>query len=684
MANLATNPQTGETVFYDGKSWQPAKIAENPQTGERVAWDGQAWKPLKGQADMTADAVGAAVKGAGRPAETSVDNMLANFLQGATFGYGDEIVAGGRDLFGLENYDQALAGHRGLVKEGQDASPTGAFLANLAGGLAVPGIGFGKAMQAGTALGKFGGLAAAGAATGGLTGFGLGEGGFDNRLGDAARGAAIGGIAAPVVVGTANVLGRGYDALMDVTGLGGAGRAETLANRKILQSLERVVKDPVTGAPLASGLGPDDALKAIEGMRATGSDPALAYLGEMPARQTASAARVPGKGAEIAADFVESQQAGQGSRMASVFEDVFGTNKSASSFLDDLNKTQKAAAKPLYAAADPVPLPLAQAVNIGTDEAPRMVALNDLMQFDDFKSALQRGIRISTLEDGAPKIAWDPASGTIPTRMVDLVKKGLDADIAAALRNDPVMARALIGFKKQLLAVVDNLNPKYGEARAVWAGAMELEDALTAGRKALGTAPEELGNIFRGLTPSQQPAFRVGIMDALKETISKSGDGRNKVLALFGSPRARAQLEAVLGPDDFARLTQYMGIEKVASKVRGKISGGSITAERLADDSAQGKNPVDLLVSAIANPKGALGYLGRKAAGYTRGLNEKTAANIVGKMTETDPAKLRGIIDLLKEFGVKDAARMANPLRQGMTYGVGVGGVAAPMGLLNN
>jgi len=125
-----------------------------------------------------------------------------------------------------------------------------------------------------------------------------------------------------------------------------------------------------------------------------------------------------------------------------------------------------------------------------------------------------------------------------------------------------------------------------------------------------------------------------------------------------------------------------MGFEKIMSKALKKISAGSITSERLADDADQKKGVVDFLATALTSPRHALGNLSRKAIGYTQGLNENTAANIVAKMTETDPVRLRAIIDLLNSFAEKDAARMANPLRQGMTYGVGLGGIGAPAALL--
>lgn len=624
---------------------------------------------------VVADAVRGA--GPGSVAQKKIEGALSpgNFgeavAQGASFGLSDEISSFLASLSG-KDYDTELKASRDRMADYRKRNPLAAFGGELLGGIAVPGIGFSQAMKAGSTLGKAAGLAGAGALAGGMTGFGTGEGGLENRLGGAGKGALIGAVAAPAIVGGANLVGKGVSALLDVTGLGGAGRAETLANRKILQALER------------AGLSTDDAMKAMQEMQDAGTTPALMDLGQNPARLTASAARVPGQGVEIAADFVESRQLAQGERVANVVDDIFGTNKSAASFIDEINDTQRLAAKPLYAEADVVPLRIDQQVNIGTPEAPRMVSLSDFMQFDDFKNALKRGLRISTLENGAPKVALNPAGNEVPTRLIDLAKKGLDADIAAAMRNDPALARALVRFKGDLLKLVDNLNPKYAEARQVWAGAMELEDAVKAGGEAITKRldPEGLARIYGGLSPSERPAFRIGVVDALKKVIGEGGDGRNKVLALFGTPNARDRLAAVLGEDEFARLAKFMGFEKAMSKAQGKIAGNSLTAERMADDAGLNKGAVDLLTTAITNPKGAVGNLIRKGIGYTQGLNEQSASSIVKKMTETDPTKLRAILDMLKQFGIQDAARLASPLRSGTTYGVGIGGVGLP-GLLS-
>jgi hypothetical protein len=126
MGNLATNPQTGETLFYDGTTWAPAKIAENPQTGERMAWDGSAWQPLQRPADAVASAVGGAVRGAGDAApidpvdeatrvfSSANEKWIAPALGGLSDLVGNTLYAPINKLFGTD----LKADLTGIVREG--------------------------------------------------------------------------------------------------------------------------------------------------------------------------------------------------------------------------------------------------------------------------------------------------------------------------------------------------------------------------------------------------------------------------------------------------------------------------------------------------------------------------------------------------------------------------------------
>lgn len=139
-------------------------------------------------------------------------------LQGATFGFGDEIVGGGASLLTGRSYETELQRERARLSKGRDAYPGTSVMSELAGAVALP-VGAVGPMTAGTKLAPYIGTtgarlvngagtlaksAAVGGAMGGVYGFGSGEGSYDKRVESAQSGAAIGGLAGAA----APILGR--------------------------------------------------------------------------------------------------------------------------------------------------------------------------------------------------------------------------------------------------------------------------------------------------------------------------------------------------------------------------------------------------------------------------------------------------------------------------------------------
>jgi len=181
--------------------WRPAQTSINSQTGTKLMQDAAdgTWHPLPGQGPS---AVGAGLRGV---------------VQGATFGFGDEVRAGtdalvqgvgnlfrgseGRPTMG-EAYDKSLAASREQQQLDQSEHPYASTAGQIVGGVGSTVAG-GAALGAGRAalgVGRLitnpvGRAAITGATTGGVTGFGEGEGGLANRATGAAEGAALGGVA---------------------------------------------------------------------------------------------------------------------------------------------------------------------------------------------------------------------------------------------------------------------------------------------------------------------------------------------------------------------------------------------------------------------------------------------------------------------------------------------------------
>lgn len=122
---------------------------------------------------------------------------------------GDEAAAAADSLVGRGSYDERLQHHRGQEAALREQNPAVAFAAEVAPAM-IPGAGGMKLAQAaGKTVGRLGAGAAIGAGSGALYGFAEGEGGANERLGNAAKTAALGGafgaIAPKVIDGLAGI-----------------------------------------------------------------------------------------------------------------------------------------------------------------------------------------------------------------------------------------------------------------------------------------------------------------------------------------------------------------------------------------------------------------------------------------------------------------------------------------------
>ena len=117
--------------------------------------------------------------------------MVQGGTQGATLGFGDEIVAGAMSLSPNWTYDEALKGARGELDAARMTRPGTTTTAEIATALAMPAAGFKSSGKLGIDMLKG---AATGAGLSGVYGFGAGEGGFEERATDAGKSAVVGAL----------------------------------------------------------------------------------------------------------------------------------------------------------------------------------------------------------------------------------------------------------------------------------------------------------------------------------------------------------------------------------------------------------------------------------------------------------------------------------------------------------
>lgn len=203
----------GRTVTIDTDDPQAAIAA-----GRKIASQGQAKEISIGDIGRAVPRLIGGVLSFGMSERGVIDPVVRQAAKGASFGFSDEVAAGGDAAIGHlvgrgsqapnfgQRYDENLTRERGQDKAYAEANPEIAIPAQMAGGVAgflgaAPAAALRVPATVGAAIRQG---AVVGGGAGAVSGFGEGEGGVLPRLEEAAKGGAIGaatGAAVPLAVG---------------------------------------------------------------------------------------------------------------------------------------------------------------------------------------------------------------------------------------------------------------------------------------------------------------------------------------------------------------------------------------------------------------------------------------------------------------------------------------------------
>lgn len=566
--------------------------------------------------------------------------------QGMLFGAFDEFGAGVSALTGQTDFDTALEILRSGEQEFRQDNPKTAFGLEVGGGLAtaalaaplVAGTAPVAAASALPAVARFG---AAGAAAGGISGFNTGEGGFQNRLGSAVRGAAFGG-----ALGVALPL---------------AGKAAASALDPVITKVDRVTRaavERIQAALRRDGITPKQAANEL---RLLGINATLADVAGENTRGLARAAQsIPSRARETGRAVLDARQAGQSARVS---EEINQTLRSGTDYRDTLEgliASRRASARTLYDEAY-------------AQDIPFTVELQALFGRPALKNAWTRAQTIAQNEGiDLPEVFLRDASGELtlntavaPTmQAIDFIKRGLD-DIVERERN-PItgaiigdVARGVDTVRKSLLEIVDQLNPAYKQARAVYAGDSASLSALRQGREfgqAIGrigreaTDPEQIAENLAKMSEGERAFFRDGLAKGLIDLIDQAPDTADDIKRIIGSQIRRGRLrEAFPDTKTFTRFMSALTREAQFFRTRQDVLSNSVT-QRLAAEQA------DLLT----NTPGALNNPLRG------GLTESTgraATALVNQFRKPNPEVISRLGDLMFAQG-SDAGLAAALIRR--------------------
>jgi hypothetical protein len=504
--------------------------------------------------------------------------------------------------------------------------------------------------------------AGASAVTGALTGAlgGAGAAGVGERVAGAQAGGTFGGLVGGAVPAVSKGVGMVGSKVVDVTSgipvLQQAGKAVGLAtgqsidyaNRAKAKLLEALYRDKVSPADL-------------EKMIAAATKPVgiVDIAGENVKSLADVAQKYPSTARQTAKTALEERAAGQGERIQGDISKYLGGFTDPFEYTTAIAQRQKQVSTPLYQ----------KAYSYGEVTDPNVLKYLELPQF---KTAAKEA-QILLAAEGR---TVDMSRPTVET--LDNIKRGLDALIEKETDSFGKVSKLGTIYKNkknEFLSELDAAVPDFGRARAAFAGEAELLDATKLGKDFYKQTASEANRTFAKLSPSEQEAYKVGALDAVKEKITTAKDTADIRKRIFGSPAERSRVSSLF-PDDatFKQFEKDMMTESLMRKTQEKILGNSATFERQI--AGQGLEAEPSFIGQLIEQgplRGTLGYL--KAQG--QGVAGQTAEELGPMLFKLgDP---RANIETLKALSAYEKYLLEQEARKA----AGLTGASTMTGLLN-
>lgn len=467
----------------------------------------------------------------------------------------------------------------------------------------------------------------------------------DGDLGDAAKGAGLGGI----IGGAVPIVGAGIGAGVRAAKAAASPATQALANRI---RPEGQAADLTLKALQRDGISIDEAGQKLAVMQKTAPDAVLADVGGSNIRGLArGVVNTPGPQREVVQSFIEARNLAQPQRITEMVSSVLKNP-------DDFGKTASRMAAERERIAGPIydeAFSKAQPVNV-----------NGVVQYIDSKVLPGATDVMSPLSDLRP----DGLTATIgklrgffaternqrfDLRQLHQIKMELDGLIGTAKRaGDDTKARAVLGVQNRLVKAMDQASPMYKKARDIYSSTYEMEDALEFGRGVFRMRPDEVKATVSGMTPAQRELVQVGLSRAIADAVSSMRDGRDVVKVIFGTPAVRAAIKAAFSdPQSFRKFQLALMRETKMRRTADAVRGNSTTAAQLSDlidmkgGGGIGSDVFSLLMA--GQPVQAAASAVRQVVKGETGLNEKVAERLSDMLLSTEPSKVQAAIAALSK-----------------------------------
>jgi len=615
------------------------------------------------------------------------------FGKGLLFDFADELEAAGRmvasgELSADEYYkikDQINADYQNWAK----ANPGEALGLEVGGGIAgafIPGLGaIGTGMRGARAAEAAGSVALqgvrSGAITGGLSGLGQAE---TMSPGDIipslAMGVGTGGIFGGTFAKGAELGGRGFAAARDAILRRMGRQTGDAVDRRVAEVLYGSTQSPerAIGQTIRSGKYNVPTPLGL-------ANPELAALTErVLAKPTVSR-----EGREALATQIAETQGDASKRVQEQVQEALPGAKDYFDAEDAITANLRRIGDTEYK----------KAFDVGVVNDRELINLANNPELSSIWAKAQRLARLegrelpikmeAVVNEAGDTVGLRATDQTIPdVQSLHYLKRALDDTIDAGFRGSAGVGKAEASVLKEsirnpLVARLDKIVPEYAEARKLYAGDLEVRDALRLGRDIMKgkLRSQQLAREVNGIPGKKNPmsdaereALRTGARQSIFEPLEDAATNRNfaqRLRGIRGDSDTMAKLKLVMEPQEFRFFDRALKLEDELFKRGSKVMGGSRTVPlsqglQTLDDMISGGNISQAVDFVLAPTPGRIATLARWVANLNPGkeFGDKVYTRLSQVLSAKNPDELIGVLDMLarsRSYGaymakVKDAA----------------------------
>lgn len=273
--------------------------------------------------------------------------------------------------------------------------------------------------------------------------------------------------------------------------------------------------------------------------------------------------------------------------------------------------------------------------------------------------------------------------------VIDATKKVMDDQINTALRlGKKEKVRSLVRIKNEMVRETDKFVPEYKEARNLYAGKAQLENAADSGMMFMKLKPREVDEFVQSMGESEKKMFKLGAKQAILDKVDDLQTTADTVKRLFGKNGDVKKLRSLFDDEDsFVRFKEVLDREAQFVMTRRAAQGNSTTVQQLSD-MGTAEEHLGQAFSLLGSPAQAASAFGRILGGLSGKKGEEVFIRSLEKAGDIlltsgmDPKKVQAMVRKAAPNEIEEALRkvMIKPIVGPTTPAGLIGGTKAALG----